>query len=130
MNTKRNALIISIFIICLFAASITAIYISGKKSDNARYAYIYQNNNLIKAIDLTKVDKPYTFTVTGENQCYNVIEVRKGSIGITEASCPDGLCCSMGFISTPAMPVTCLPNHLFIKLSDDNPTDNVDIIAY
>lgn len=119
MNIKRNAIIISIIIGLLLLVSVFYITIINKSSDNPKYAYIYQDNEIIDTIDLSNVEEPYTITIEGSNNCYNTIEVRNGSIGIIDASCPDKLCKNMGFISTSSLPVTCLPNHLVIKLSND-----------
>ncbi len=129
MKEKKNLIIIITIIAVLLAGSLAAIFIISGQADDATYAYIYQSDTLIKTIDLTDVNETYTFTVTGDNGCYNIIEVRNGSIGIVEASCPDGLCCNMGFISTPVIPITCLPNHLVIELSDDNAEHDIDIIV-
>lgn len=135
MNTKSNmisqkkcALIAGTIIIIIFAVSLSAIYLTAGRTD-CRYAHIYQNNKLIKTVDLSAVNEPYTFTVYYDDNEYNVLEVKNGSIGIIEASCPDKLCQNMGFISDSSLPVTCLPNHLVIKLSDDNEGD-YDGIAY
>ncbi len=130
MKNKRNAIIITALIILLFAVSVCAIYLIKKSAGNDIYAAIYQNNRLVKTIDLTKVRESYSFTVTGDNGCYNVIEVRNGSIGITESSCPDGLCQDMGFISDSLIPIVCLPNHIVINLTDETGSDNIDGISY
>lgn len=119
MNIKRNAIIVSIIIGLLLFISVLYITIMNKSLNNPKYAYIYQNNEIIDTIDLDNVEEPYTITIKGSNNCYNTIEVRNGSIGIIDASCPDGLCKNMGFISTSVLPITCLPNHLVIELSND-----------
>lgn len=129
MNTKRNAIIISIIIGLLLLISVLYITIMNKYLNNPKYAYIYQNNKIINTIDLDNVEEPYTITIKGSNDCYNTIEVRNGSIGIIEASCPDGLCKNMGFISTSVLPITCLPNHLVIELSNDK-SSSLDGQAY
>ncbi len=52
---------------------------------------------------------------TGDGE-YNDILVENGKIRIADASCPDKLCVNMGYISEPLMPITCLPNHLVIRI--------------
>ena len=96
-------------------------------------ADIYQNGQLLQSIDLQQVTESYTFTITGENNCYNEIQVRPGSIGILSASCPDKLCVHQGFIDSSLLPITCLPNRLVIQLRfGDNSSDKIttDIIGY
>ncbi len=114
-KTKYTALGIGLL---LTAASVCSLlWILIPPPDNGGHtADIYQNGELIHSISLKDVDQPYTFTVTGENGCFNIIEVRPGSIGIRDASCPDRLCVLQGFITDSRLPVTCLPNRLVIQL--------------
>ena len=74
------------------------------------------HGEIISEIDLTSVTEPYTIRIDGENDAYNIIEVRPGSIGVIEASCPDHICIQMGFIEDPFLPVTCLPNEVVIQI--------------
>lgn len=129
MKEKKNAIILVAIIAVLFLTSLSFIFLKGDVS--CRYAYIYQNNTLIKTIDIDNIENSYTFTISNENGGFNTIVIKDGSIGITDASCPDSLCKNMGFINTDAMPITCLPNHLVIKLSDDiSNKEDIDGIAY
>lgn len=80
-------------------------------------AHVYQNGILIRQIPLDEVTQTYSFTVTGENGCTNVVEVRPGSIGILNADCPDQICVQQGFISSSLLPITCLPNRLVIEIT-------------
>lgn len=41
-----------------------------------------------------------------------------------EAECPDKTCVHMGWLSSGAMPIVCLPNHLSIEFADSS--DNLD----
>lgn len=126
---KKIALIVSVVIILLFTGSLLAIYFMNLNDNSFTYANIYQNNRLIKTINLSEVTEPYTFTVYYDDDDYNVIQVRNGSIGIIEASCPDGLCKNTGFTSGSSLPITCLPNHLVIELSGESGGE-YDGIAY
>lgn len=78
------------------------------------------------------------FLIEGKNHCYNQIEVRDGAIGITDASCPDKLCVHQGFLDSPGIPITCLPNRLVIQIRKADPdladeltgSTDPDIVAY
>ena len=84
-----------------------------------------------RTIDLSDVDEPYQIKLEYGDNDYNIVEVRQGSIGIVEASCPDHLCQNMGFIDSSVMPITCLPNHLIIKVvTGQSDTENIDSVAY
>lgn len=127
---NRTALVLSALIVLVLFGSIAAFLFLNTGRQTGTIAEIYQDGKLIKTIDLNSVTEDYSFTVSGENGVYNVVEVHHGEIGITEASCPDGLCINMGFIHSSAMPVTCLPNKLVIKIVTDDSTDKVDGVAY
>lgn len=129
---KRNAFLFIGFILTIALLCIAWIC-SHTSIENTITADIYQNGQLLQSIDLNQVTENYTFTVTGENNCYNEIEVRPGSIGILSASCPDKLCVHQGFIDSTLLPITCLPNRLVIQLrSQENISEQItpDIMVY
>nr|WP_318684815.1 NusG domain II-containing protein [uncultured Acetatifactor sp.] len=121
----------------LLLIAVCALWITlGSKKEEGVTADVYQDGVLIESIDLSAVPESYTLTVTGENGCTNVVEVRPGSIGIISADCPDQICVRQGFIGSPLLPITCLPNKLVIQLrghdaaSEDGGTVIPDMIAY
>lgn len=132
---QRKACIFILFLLLLIA--VCALWITlGSKKEEGVTADVYQDGVLIESIDLSAVPESYTLTVTGENGCTNVVEVRPGSIGIISADCPDQICVRQGFIGSPLLPITCLPNKLVIQLrghdaaSEDGGTVIPDMIAY
>jgi hypothetical protein len=129
---NRIAVILTGLIVLILAASIAAFLYLNNSEQTGTVAEIYQDGTLIETIHLDTVTEDYSFTVRGtDDTIYNVIEVHHGEIGIAEASCPDGLCIHMGFIHSSAMPITCLPNKLVIKIvTEGNSTDAVDGVAY
>lgn len=132
-NYKKNraALVLGGLIIVILLASIAAFLFLNTGGKTGTVAEIYQDGQLIRTIHLDTVTEDYSFTVSGGEGIYNVVEVHHGEIGITGASCPDGLCINMGFIHSSAMPVTCLPNKLVIRIvSESDSNDAVDGVAY
>ena len=129
---QKNALLLSLLLAALAACSL--LWIWQADTDSVKItAEIYQNGELIQSISLDSVEEPYSFTITGNDGCYNEVEVRPGSIGIISANCPDKLCVHQGFIHSSLLPVTCLPNHLVIQIrTEDNSSENdaVDIVTY
>ena len=117
---RKAAIILSCIILLILAGSVTAWFLINNDHGQGKVAEIYQNGRLIKTIRLDTVTSPQTFTVQGDDGAYNIVEVRPGEIGIIEASCPDGLCINMGFIHSSALPVTCLPNKVVIKVTDSS----------
>ena len=133
-NYKKNAIIFLLLLLILTAVCIGFILLSGSRSGQIT-AEIYQNGTLIETINLSALEEPRTFTITGENGASNVVEARPGSIGILTASCPDKLCVKQGFIHDSLLPITCLPNRLVIQVRTDGQSDgesiqNPDIVAY
>lgn len=91
-----------------------SFFIYGYKTGGC-IAQVYSHGELIKEIDLSKVEEGYEFVVKNGNE-KNVVRVEPGKIGVVEASCPDKVCINTGFISDGVVPVVCLPNELVIKI--------------
>lgn len=131
MSIKKRAIFIGIIIGIVLLSSILSIVIMRQNLGSGTIAYIYQDNVIIRKIDLSKVDEPYEVRIDAKNGGYNILRIEKGKIGVIEASCPDLLCKNMGFISNSLMPITCLPNHMVIvvKIKETAPNE-LDGVAY
>lgn len=103
------------------SAVLAALLFLGGRGNTV--AVITQNGKTIRTIDLDRVDKPYSFTVEWEGG-YNVIEVERGRIRVSEADCPDQICVRRGWVSDSAAPIACLPHKLVIQL--EGGTSGVD----
>lgn len=86
----------------------------------AAAAEVWSDGKLLYTLDL-QVDQ--TKSVVSENGT-NVITVKDGRIGVTEADCPDGYCMDRGFCSSGAQ-IVCLPNRLIIKFIGKQNLDGV-----
>lgn len=114
----KKTLFISIsIIIALAVASAFAIVLMNRETIKP-VAEIYSEGKLLYSIDLNSVAEPYVITVTDENGGMNVIEVRKGEIGVIHADCFDKTCINMGFTGRSAIRIVCLPHKLEIKIID------------
>lgn len=143
-DTRKNYITSAIFmsLAILLLTLICLIWIARHSSVNSantenRTADIYQNGILLKSVPLTAGQEPYSFTITGENGCFNKITVGDGCIGISSASCPDKLCVHQGYINTSLLPITCLPNKLVIQVRENDSdsfieenSSGLDIMAY
>lgn len=137
INVKKRAAVLTVIVVILVAVCVGAIaHMKSSGRDGSLMAYVYRDNEIIDSINLSKVSEAYRITYEYNGGEKNVVEVRPGSIGIVEATCPDHLCMNMGFISDELMPVTCLPNHLVIRVvyegSNSNAENNstMDGLAY
>jgi len=85
---------------------------------------ITQNDKVIRTIDLqTAGDECFDIEYGGSK---NTIEIKDGKIRVKSAECPDKTCVHTGWLSSSAMPIVCLPNHLVIRFAaSDNDVDAV-----
>ncbi|MBQ4536523.1 MAG: NusG domain II-containing protein [Lachnospiraceae bacterium] len=120
------AICLSVFLLLVTVFSLFWIFSKTMSSNEANgsasapmIAEIYQNGELLKSIPL-RSDVSTQFTITGDNDCYNVISINNSSIAITEANCPDKLCVHQGFISNSLLPITCLPNGVVIQVRENH----------
>lgn len=129
---QKPAVILIAFLLVVSLASL--FYLFFPKTGTDYVADIYQNGVLIKTIRLNGIQETETFTIEGENNCINKVEVQPGRIAIISADCPDQICVHQGFISDSRLPITCLPNRLVIQLRparEDTAKDNtLDVITY
>lgn len=135
-NSKKYRLYAAVtgalIIVSVIVSTIFIIHRLQKADTSALVADIYQNGSLIKSLELDSCGD-LVFTVNGDNGCYNIIEVHEGKIGITSASCPDKICVNQGFIDSPLLPVTCLPNNVVITVHESKNTadsGNIDMTTY
>lgn len=110
-STKFWLLLVGIVLAVATAASVAVF--RTKLGDST--ALIYQDGTCVRTIDLSQVDKPWSFTVEWDGG-YNVIQVERGRIRVSEADCPDQVCVHQGWISNSVVPIACLPHKLVIRL--------------
>ena len=128
-KVRLRVLLLSAILFFLCAASLFYILRLYNTDTKNLTAYIYQEGNLLEAINLSSVTTPYSFTVSAPDGGYNTIEVRKGAIGITDADCPDTLCVSMGYADSSLLPLVCLPHALVIQVVETSDTEP-DVLSY
>lgn len=127
----KRAFLLVLLLLLIAVISIVFIALGLQKKGQQLTAHIYQNGVLLESIDLSAVTEEYSFTVTGTHGESNTITVAPGSIGITDANCPDRLCVSMGYQSTSLLPIICLPHKLVISLEETkNGPSSLDSITY
>ena len=117
MKTKTWIVIFAlILIVCLIASF--SFLMPSEASDRAE---ITSHGLLVKTVDL-HVDQE--FTVDTEDGGYNVITVKDGKIGVTEASCPDHYCMKRGYCNG-GTEIVCLPNRLVIRFLGEQEIDAI-----
>ena len=117
MDKKKNLLCCGA--LCLVVLAAGAAILLQRGCGGERVASVYSHGELIETIDLAAVEEPYTFTVGEPNGDHNLVSVRRGEIAVESATCPDGICVKTGYISSPGLPIVCLPNELVITVGED-----------
>ena len=109
--------------ILIFALLLVVCLISGfyflKPGDASTLAEITSRGQVVKTVDL-RIDQ--TFTVESGNGGFNVITVKDGAIGVSEATCPDHYCIRQGFCNS-GRDIVCLPNKLVISFVGEQEID-------
>ena len=69
-----------------------------------------------------------TLTISNPNGGYNTVVIEQGTVSVTEANCPDGVCVNHGPTSQTADPIVCLPNRLVVQVITQTP-DELDGVS-
>ncbi len=112
MKTRTWILILTAVAMASAAACLFLLF--GKSTGQT--AQVIRDGEVLYEINLSAVEEPYSFTVTGKDGGVNVIEVEPGRIRVSDADCPDRICVHQGWLSTQSVPVVCVPHRLMIRL--------------
>ena len=115
MKTRTWILIFALILVVCLAASFSFLM----PSEASTRAEITSQGQLVKTVDL-HVDQE--FTVETDDGSYNVVTVKDGKIGVSEATCPDHYCMKRGFCSG-GTDIVCLPNRLVISFVGEQEVD-------
>ena len=112
---KRPVKLTLAALILVCAGSVAWLLLAPGRTDHP-VAAITLDGGVLDAIDLTQVQEPYSFTVTGKDGLTNTVLVEPGRIRVEKADCPDQICVHQGYISDGSQPIVCLPNRLIIQI--------------
>ena len=107
MKTRTWILIFAL----ILAVCIGASFYFMTPKDASTHAEITTQGQVVKTVDL-RINQE--FTVENGSGGYNTITVKDGTIGVTEASCPDHYCMKRGFCNS-GTEIVCLPNRITIR---------------
>ena len=91
-------------------------------------ANIYLDGELVRSIDLARLDEGFSFSVEGPAGA-NTIQAEPGRIRVSHADCPDQVCVHQGWISSAAVPIVCLPNRLVIEITTHSAQEDLDAVT-
>lgn len=78
-------------------------------------AVITVDGQEFRRIDLSRVTESYDIEISTKYG-HNTVHVAPGSIAVTRADCPDGICVAQGDIDRGGIPIVCMPHRLVIKI--------------
>ena len=112
LKTRTWIIIIASAAVILTVASVLLM----TRGTEGNVAVVSVDGKVIREIDLSRVAKEYSFTVETGDGGVNVINVRPGSICVSDANCPDRICVMQGWLSDSPMPIVCAPHKLTIEI--------------
>lgn len=113
---KRSDVVIALVILL-----VAAVMLINSGSDGS-YAAVYYNGEQIGSYPL---DESGFYPL----EEYGVtLEVSDKKIRVQDSDCPDRVCVKTGFISSPKQTIVCLPNHISVRIINENNDDNIDIV--
>ncbi|MBQ2470027.1 MAG: NusG domain II-containing protein [Ruminococcus sp.] len=109
----------------IFAAGIVGCLLLLFAPSDHNKVLIRRDGEVLYSLDLSKeTNRTFVIPYGGSS---NTIEIRDGRIRVMEAECPDKVCVRTGWLSSSAIPIVCLPNHLEISFASGN--DDIDAVA-
>ena len=119
MKRISSIKLIVIFAVLVLVSAASILIMSGR-SQAVLIAEIYSNGQLVRSIDLNKVEESYTIELA-----HNTVLVEHGQISMESADCPDQICVKQGPIKNGAYPIVCLPNRVEIRITNKAGVDAV-----
>ena len=105
--------------IVLVAAVVCGLLVLAGNAKQGSIARVYQDNQLVKEVNLAKLTGEETFRVEGADGDYNVIVFSPDGVQCSEANCPDQICVKMGIVDSDLLPITCLPHKVMIQIETE-----------
>ena len=103
---KRSSRFWAAVIATLLALSLAGCLRVWLLSRGGTVANIYLDGELVRSIDLARLDEGFSFSVEGPAGA-NTIQAEPGRIRVSHADCPDQVCVHQGWISSAALGSSC-----------------------
>ena len=118
---KRTDLIIIIAVLLAALISVPRLLDSDRLT-----AEIYVNGELERTVELSEVEKEYTFSLSTEPEVE--ITVGRNEIFFSKADCKDKLCINSGRLTAGGQTAACLPAKVVVSVRSDR--DKNDVMTY
>ena len=110
MRYKIIAIIIAAALALGIAGSI--LVLSAPAGDTVR---IISNGETVRTVALSSADDE-AFDIIYDGHV-NTVEIKDHRIRVVSADCPDKTCVEMGWLTSSAAPIVCLPHRLVIEFA-------------
>lgn len=114
-----------IMIIVVFIISIIAIIKINLNDPDTKYANVYYQNKLVHTFDLSNKDYQ-VFEIQATNGLV-VVESKDGLVRVENETSRYNICSIQGWTNSTSIPIVCLPNDLYIKITGENSNEEVDV---
>ncbi len=115
--------LIAVIAVIFIAGVVGSVIVLNAPKKNT--VLIKSGGKVIYTLDLSR-ESDREFEIKTEHGS-NTIEIKEGKIRVKSADCPDKTCVRMGWLSSSAMPIVCLPHELVIEFDDND--GGVDAVA-
>ncbi|WP_027208626.1 NusG domain II-containing protein [Butyrivibrio hungatei] len=115
---KKNDLILIIFLTLTSVVMLIGISLFSKKGATV---VVSVDGKEVASFPL---DEDTVYNIGGYHGGENILEVKDGKAHLTDASCPDKLCVSMGYINKSGQSIICLPNKVVIEIKGNTKDNN------
>ncbi|WP_026667718.1 NusG domain II-containing protein [Butyrivibrio sp. AE2005] len=115
---KKNDLILIIFLTLTSVVMLIGISLFSQKGATV---VVSVDGKEVASFPL---DEDTVYNIGGYHGGENILEVKDGKAHLTDASCPDKLCVSMGYINKSGQSIICLPNKVVIEIKGNTKDNN------
>ncbi len=98
----------------------------------ATYSLFEDRTLVVPAPKQGKIDAPAADpddAASAQYDYYNVVEIKGGSVKVTEASCKNQVCVRHGAISKSGESIVCLPNRLVVRIENGEEGGGYDSVT-
>ncbi len=102
-------------VLAAVCAVCAAAYLLASKLGSGTTAVVRVDGEVLYRIDLSAVTQEYDLNIDTKYG-HNTLHVAPGSIAVTAADCPDGVCVAQGALTHGGVPIICMPHHLSVRI--------------
>lgn len=117
---RRPTLWDGVVALLVVAAAILLLLRLRPAEGTALTARVVVDGDLVASYELSALTQPDTLTLDGVSYPLT-IELAPGRVRIAESCCPNQDCVHTGWVQQAGGQIICLPNHLVISLTGEEP---------